>query len=392
MNSFEQNTTNRQKLTQIIDNLRFINENVTQINAIERDIILQNLRDAYEIVLHYELTDKPKSEEIIVETIENHSDENSEPILEETETFSPENETEVTEEVNTEAMIAETANTETPIEEAEIEMPEIDFEDETTLIPAEPEKTEEMQPDAPELTTLSEKSENIEIQDINIPEATVPTLPTEQTKAVATSILDDESDILDFLSAKISSNEDAEIEELDILEESKIEDVREPEIAQEEENPTIVQGEEPMQAAAPIVEKTFEMQKPEAPQSEKPKKSEAKTIESLLFPDEPTTTPKRSLNDLLSQQKEDHSLSNKFQNAKVEDLSKAISVNDKFLYIRELFRNKGEEYSIAIQKLNKCQTIEEAFEEIELLKKYYFWDTTTAPYLSLCDLVRRKYQ
>lgn len=384
MNSFEQNTTNRQKLTQIIDNLRFINENVTQINAIERDIILQNLRDAYEIVLHYELTDKPKSEEIIVETVENHSDENSEPILEETETFSPENNTEVAEEVNTEAMIAETANTETPIEE-----PEIDLEHETTVIPAEPEKAEEMQPDAPELTTLSV---NIEIQDINVPEATAPILPTEQTKAVATSILDDESDILEFLSAKISSNEDAEIEELDILEESKIEDVREPEIAQEEENPTIVQGEEPMQAAAPIVEKTFEMQKPEAPQSEKPKKSEAKTIESLLFPDEPTTTPKRSLNDLLSQQKEDHSLSNKFQNAKVEDLSKAISVNDKFLYIRELFRNKGEEYSIAIQKLNKCQTIEEAFEEIELLKKYYFWDTTTAPYLSLCDLVRRKYQ
>ncbi|HNW67404.1 MAG TPA: hypothetical protein PKK66_00940 [Bacteroidales bacterium] len=384
MNSFEQNTTNRQKLTQIIDNLRFINENVTQISAIERDIILQNLRDAYEIVLHYELTDKPKSEEIIVETVENHSDGNNEPILEETETFSPENNTEVAEEVNTEAMIAETANTETPIEE-----PEIDLEHETTVIPAEPEKAEEMQPDAPELTTLSV---NIEIQDINVPEATAPILPTEQTKAVATSILDDESDILEFLSAKISSNEDAEIEELDILEESKIEDVKEPELAQEEENPAIVQGDEPMQAAAPIVEKTFEMQKPEAPHSEKPKKSEAKTIEGLLFPDEPTTTPKRSLNDLLSQQKEDNSLSNKFQNAKVEDLSKAITVNDKFLYIRELFRNKGEEYSIAIQKLNKCQTIEEAFEEIELLKKYYFWDTTTAPYLSLCDLVRRKYQ
>src|SRR5574344_1475039 len=66
MNSFEQNTTNRKKLTQIIDNLTFINDNVTVITALERDVILQNLREAYTIVLQFDLNEDVKSEEKIV--------------------------------------------------------------------------------------------------------------------------------------------------------------------------------------------------------------------------------------------------------------------------------------------------------------------------------------
>jgi hypothetical protein len=99
----------------------------------------------------------------------------------------------------------------------------------------------------------------------------------------------------------------------------------------------------------------------------------------------------RSLNDLLLEQIEDKSLNNKFHEAKIEDLSKAISLNDKFLYIRELFKNQGTEFSKAIQTLNRCNTIEEAFAEIEKLKKFYFWDSTSEAYLSLCDLIRRKF-
>ena len=80
-----------------------------------------------------------------------------------------------------------------------------------------------------------------------------------------------------------------------------------------------------------------------------------------------------------------------FQHSHIDDLSKAISLNDKFLYIKELFKGKGEDFSKAIQKLNNCQNIDDAFQAIDMMKKYYSWDTTASAYLALCDLVRRKF-
>lgn len=124
---------------------------------------------------------------------------------------------------------------------------------------------------------------------------------------------------------------------------------------------------------------------------EKPKMEVKPSQQSLFDTDEPLyKAEKKSLNDLLST-REDISLGAKFQNARVKDLSKAISINDKFLFIRELFRNKGEEFSKSIQQLNACNTIDEAFDLMETMKKYYAWDTTAQAYLKLCDLVRRKF-
>jgi hypothetical protein len=114
-----------------------------------------------------------------------------------------------------------------------------------------------------------------------------------------------------------------------------------------------------------------------------------------LFVDEPqqpaqaVKPQQRSLNDLFNEQKQD--LGEKFQQSKIVDLTKAMSINDKFLFIRELFKNKSEEFSRAIQTLNKCDNIEEAFDVMEGLKKQYFWDSTSSAYLALCDLVRRKF-
>lgn len=113
----------------------------------------------------------------------------------------------------------------------------------------------------------------------------------------------------------------------------------------------------------------------------------------LLFVEEiaAPTVEKKSLNDLLTEKKEDNSIGSRFQQSKIQDLTKAISINDKFLFIRELFKSKGEEFSASLHRLNNCATIEEAFNVMEELKNYYFWDTTSSAYLSLCDLVRRKF-
>ena len=131
---------------------------------------------------------------------------------------------------------------------------------------------------------------------------------------------------------------------------------------------------------------------------EEQKRNQPSDEDDLLqfMPKEPSpsrfqTAPKRSLNDLFQQQGEDHSLGAQFQNAKVSDLTKAISINDKFTYIKELFNNKGEEFSAAITQLNQCRNMEEAFNTLETLKQKYYWDSTSNTYLSLCDLLRRKF-
>jgi len=119
---------------------------------------------------------------------------------------------------------------------------------------------------------------------------------------------------------------------------------------------------------------------------------DAKPQSGLLFEETAIIkSEKKSLNDLLTEKKEDHSLGVRFQQSYIPDLTKAIAINEKFTFIRELFRNSGVEFSAAIQKLNECKNIDAAFILMEELKHKYLWDTTSTSYLSLCDLVRRRF-
>jgi len=119
---------------------------------------------------------------------------------------------------------------------------------------------------------------------------------------------------------------------------------------------------------------------------------DAKPQSHLLFDDVEIPKPeKKSLNDLLTENKDDNSLGARFQQSFIPDLTKAIGINEKFSFIRELFRNSGVDFSNAIQKLNDCENIDSAFVLMEEFKHQYLWDTTSSAYLSLCDLVRRRF-
>lgn len=121
-----------------------------------------------------------------------------------------------------------------------------------------------------------------------------------------------------------------------------------------------------------------------------PQRFETKKAEQPAARPEQSAKP-RSLNDLFMERKEDRSLGFQYQHAKVGDLTKAISINEKFTFIKELFNNRGEEFSAAIQQLNQCSNMKEAFDKLETLKQKYFWDSASTAYLSLCDLLRRKF-
>jgi len=119
---------------------------------------------------------------------------------------------------------------------------------------------------------------------------------------------------------------------------------------------------------------------------------DAKPQSTLLFDELSIPKPeKKSLNDLLTEKKDDNSLGARLQQSFIPDLTKAIAINEKFSFIRELFHNSGVDFSMAIQKLNECESIDAAFLLLEEYKHQYLWDTTSPSYLSLCDLVRRRF-
>ena len=196
----------------------------------------------------------------------------------------------------------------------------------------------------------------------------------EDKDVISSEIHDDAKELFEESDIKAKAVEEDDIhEEDDILKFIPPKSKPAPEKPKPEEKPVV-------EAPKPVVEKKEVATKP-APKPETPKETPA-----------PAQNPQqRSLNDLFNEQREDHSISSQYQRAKVGDLTKAISINDKFIYIKELFHNRGEDFSASIRLLNECKTLEESFDCLEQLKQKFFWDSKSDAYLSFCDLLRRKY-
>lgn len=82
---------------------------------------------------------------------------------------------------------------------------------------------------------------------------------------------------------------------------------------------------------------------------------------------------------------------NKIQKPSIQDLTKAIGLNDKFLFANELFEGNMQEYSIAIQQLNGAGSLESAMDYFSNLQQLYEWDMEKETVKQLVDLVDRRY-
>ena len=340
-----------ESLVQIIDNLSLIKSKTHQISAIEKDIILENLRKAYVQILNIPTSDN-------IQTIENQNDNTGSTTT--PEILIPT----VTDYKDTDSAFNEDeiVPDDTPLIEAEEEpAPEPEPEPEPEVVP-EPEVIPEPEPEPePEPKPEPEPEPTPEPEVVPEPVPTPIPMPEPQPEPEVEDDMD--NDILQFFRTAIPQKKTTEP-------------------GKEMDAKTASKAKEPVAAAAPV-----EVQ----PKPAKEKATVAPT--ASLFPEErPAAKPQqRSLNDLFNEKMHESSLGDKFQQTKVSDLTKAMSINDKFLFIRELFKNKSEEFSRAIQCLNNCDNIEEAFDVMEGLKKQYFWDSTSSAYLALCDLVRRKF-
>ena len=327
-------------LSQIIDNLTLIKNNKADFSQIDKDIILQNLREAYMLLLQEPTMDSTQS-------IENKSDN-------------------------------VTTKVETTIVKPAIEK-----------VP-EPVKPAPVTPEVkPETKPVVEKPAEPVVEKVPEPVKPAPVAPEvkPETKPVVEKPAESVVEKVPEAVKPMAQTPDIPKKEVTPVEEHKkpVEKTQEEEL--DEMDNDILQF-----ISSPA--KTESAPKNTTPT---PNPKVETTSHDSLFPNEQTSRPapepkpQRSLNDLFNEQKKENSISDKFQQTKVVDLTKAMSINDKFLFIRELFKNKSEEFSRAIQTLNNCTNIEEAFDIMEGLKKQYFWDSTSSAYLALCDLVRRKF-
>jgi hypothetical protein len=343
MNNFEQNAKFYEDLAQIANKLALIAENRLPITPIERDLTLQLLREAYATVLQCAgdaVIISAPAPSCVVEPVQ----EAVQPVVP---TPTPEPQLQAAPEP-----VQEVVPEPAPVQEM---VPELAVEPEPAPVhEVEPEPVQEVK---------------VELAPEKEPEpVAAPKAEAEAVQAVKAEPIPDILSFLDTTEAPVE--EDVPQTELLPSTEHRIEE-------EKEVTPVRVVAPDPVvpaPAPAPVV--------PEVPSSSGNLFSEESVVVTR-----PQT--KRSLNDLLGQ--EDNSLAAKFQHSHIDDLSKAISLNDKFLYIKELFKGKGEDFGKAIQKLNACRNSDEAFQTIDMLKKYYSWDTTSSAYLALCDLVRRKF-
>ena len=349
------------KLEQIIDNLLLIKNNSGDFSSIEKDILLQNLREAYLLILRHPVSDEMK----VVDNQEEKADDFQEETVPE-KVF--ENQDEIREE---EQLEEDNEEMDADILAFVKEVPKADSEEKSPnqaerdlFSEQEPVKIEEPEPVVvPEPESIDEpETENLEDSELTL--ETIEPEPIPEPVVVTEPVPVAEPEVAP--EPELTKPAEAVVPEISEVSEPKPEPVPEPIIEQ------VPEPEEPVESKAETVRKfaqILELEPQSQAETEKPQQ--------------------RSLNDLFNQQKQD--LSEKFQQTKITDLTKAMSINDKFLYIRELFKNKSEEFSRAIHTLNNCENIEEAFDIMEGLKKQYFWDSTSSAYLSLCDLVRRKF-
>lgn len=147
----------------------------------------------------------------------------------------------------------------------------------------------------------------------------------------------------------------------------------------------VSQPEEPV-----FVEKTTVFQAIQSPRSaeyEKPKLSSA-TVSTLdLFGE---SAPER-IADKLSVQK-DNSIATRIERSKINDMRQAIGINEKFLFINDLFEGNITQYNNAIDELNGFQSFNGARTYFIELSVLYRWPQESIAKEKLMQLIERKFE
>ncbi len=116
-----------------------------------------------------------------------------------------------------------------------------------------------------------------------------------------------------------------------------------------------------------------------------------------LFPETTVSQPKKqkevkkSIFEKAAEGKQDNRIADKINSQPITSLKSAIGINEKFLFINELFSGNMHEYNSAMSKFDSLTSHEDALIYLQQLKANKNWADDQASYLKLHDLVERRF-
>ena len=148
-----------------------------------------------------------------------------------------------------------------------------------------------------------------------------------------------------------------------------------------------------------LVEAIVEKPDPSEPEPREPSAASEQPIETDPVPRPSYPEPKTTA-DLFSgpatiadsfQSKKDNSIAATVKPQGVQDLKMAIGINDKFLFINELFDGDPAVYNQAIESLNAAAGSEEAVHAMNGFREQYSWADHSEAYHRLKKIVNSKF-
>jgi hypothetical protein len=155
-----------------------------------------------------------------------------------------------------------------------------------------------------------------------------------------------------------------------------------------------VEADEP-QSAMPEEKKTV------AAPKEQPEKKEEPTPEAKAKPEPPKPGKEilaekirpadyHPINETLAQQKKTTvDVAGKWQTAPLENIASGIGLNDRFLYIRELFQGDGALYDAAVKQLDAAESLDHA---LSFIDKHFGWNKDEETVQKFFGLVYRRHR
>ena len=123
------------------------------------------------------------------------------------------------------------------------------------------------------------------------------------------------------------------------------------------------------------------------------------TVRKIEFKPEPVTVdPKKeslfdkaaSLYDKIAKPAE-KTVANQASQNPISNIKSSIGINEKFAYLKDLFKNNMPEYNEALDKLNNFENYAEAEDYFQELKAKYSWDPESKSFQGLAELLNRRY-
>jgi len=116
-------------------------------------------------------------------------------------------------------------------------------------------------------------------------------------------------------------------------------------------------------------------------------KTDPETSEKNIVGQRPSVE-KKFINEKLGEQTSKKDISSKLQSQAIKSISGSLGINDKFLFIRELFAGNAESFRHTMDELDDARNFNDAY---SLLSDKFQWDMDSETVQMLLNLIRRKF-